>query len=276
MTSVDNKSGKYAISVRSAQFGYSGGDFNASFDLYIPHGVLAILIGPNGAGKSTLLRLIAGIESPATGDILVNGSAISGLARRQIARKLAILPQQRIAPMGITVEELVRRGRFAHRGWFSRWTSADQEIVENVLQRTRTVELRHRVVQELSGGQQQRVWIAMVLAQNAQVVLLDEPTAFLDLAHQLELLEICRELVRSGVTVVAALHDLNLASMYADLIVAASNGSVVASGTPQELMNENFLLEVFGLKASILIDPATRAPLVVPKVLAGEKEGVTP
>ena len=233
--------------------------------LEIPHGRITALIGPNGCGKSTLLRGLTRLLKPSSGTVLLEGTDIHRLGSKELARKLGLLPQTPLAPGGITVAELVGLGRTPHQGWLSRNSDADRRAVARAMELTRTTELSHRAVDELSGGQRQRVWVAMVLAQETGVLLLDEPTTFLDMAHAVEVLDTISDLnLTHECTVIMVLHDLNLAARYADHLVAMVDGKLVAQGTPAEVLTERLLASAFSLTSRVIIDPVSQTPLVVP------------
>jgi iron complex transport system ATP-binding protein len=240
-------------------------------DLDLPPGAVTVIVGANACGKSTLLRGLARLLGPAAGTVTLDGAPLASLGDRHLARRLGVLPQHPTAPDGVTVRELVMRGRYPHRpdGVLSRWfggtSAADDAAVAAALEATGTAGLAERGIDELSGGQRQRVWIAMALAQETEVLLLDEPTTFLDLAHQIEVLDLVRDLnAARGVTVAAVLHDLNLAARYADHVVAMKHGAIAAQGTPEEVFTERLVADVFGLAARIVRDPVAGTPLVVP------------
>jgi len=245
--------------------GYGGDPVVRDLTLDIPDGKVTAIVGPNGCGKSTLLRTLARLLVPTGGRVRLDGDAITAVATREVSRRLSLLPQSPIAPDGLLVRDLVGRGRHPHQTWFRQWSPADEEVVEHALRTTDTWELRDRALDQLSGGQRQRAWIAMTLAQDTDLVLLDEPTTFLDLAHQVEVLDLVTRLNRErGRTVAMVLHDLNLAARYSDLVVVMKDGAVVASGTPREVFTSALLEEVFGLRADILDDPRSGLPVVVP------------
>lgn len=230
----------------------------------VPDDRFTVILGPNACGKSTLLRALSGLLAPAAGRVLLDGAPLSSLPAKERARRMALLPQTMSAPEGITVRELVHRGRFAHQRVLRRHSASDRDAVAAALEETHVADLAERRLDELSGGQRQRVWIAMTLAQDTPLVLLDEPTTFLDLPHQIEVLNVLHRLVARGRTVVAVLHDLNLAARYADHVVAMRAGSVVAEGPPSATITEATLRSVFDLDATVLPDPLTGAPMVVP------------
>jgi iron complex transport system ATP-binding protein len=231
----------------------------------IPTGKITVVVGANACGKSTLLRGLARLLRPRGGTVLLDGHDIHRLPTREVARRLGMLPQQPIAPEGITVADLVGRGRHPHQRWFRQWSASDERAVETALEATATTDLADRSVDELSGGQRQRVWIALALAQGTELMLLDEPTTFLDLAHQVEVLDLLAELnEREDRTIVAVLHDLNLACRYAHHLVAMSEGAIVAEGSPQDVITAELVSTVFGLECLVVPDPVTATPLVVP------------
>lgn len=223
------------------------------------------VVGPNACGKSTLLRGLARLLRPAGGVVLLDGADIHRLPTRVVATRLAVLPQQPVAPDGITVGDLVGRGRHPHQQWLRQWSRDDERAVAAALSATNLVELAGRPVDELSGGQRQRVWIALVLAQETDLLLLDEPTSFLDLAHQLEVLDLLADLNCAGRTIVAVLHDLNMACRYAHEIIVMRGGAVFAQGPPEEIIDAGLVADVFGLRARVITDPTTSTPLVLPE-----------
>ncbi len=231
----------------------------------VPPGRFTAIVGPNACGKSTLLRGMARLLAPASGAVLLDGRSIHALPTREVAATLGMLPQSPVAPEGITVTDLVSRGRYPHQGWFRRWTGDDEAAVAEALLATDVLELADRPVDELSGGQRQRVWIAMALAQRTELLLLDEPTTYLDLPHQVEVLDLLTDLNRSeGTTVVTVLHDLNLACRYADHLVALRAGEIVAQGAPAEVVTEQVVADVFGMRCALVPDPLSGTPMVVP------------
>ena len=233
--------------------------------LAVPPGRITCIVGANACGKSTLLRALARLLKPAGGTVLLDGDSIHRLPTREVATRLGILPQTPIAPEGITVADLVGRGRYPHQGWLRQWREDDEAIVTWAMQLTGTLDLAGRSVDELSGGQRQRVWIAMTLAQGTPLMLLDEPTTFLDLAHQVEVLDLLVDLNRAeGRTIVLVLHDLNQAARYSHHLVAIKDGRVVAAGEPAVVITEQLVRDVFELECRVVPDPVTGTPMVVP------------
>lgn len=232
--------------------------------LRLPDGGFTVIVGPNACGKSTLLKALARTVTPSAGEVLLGGAPILSLRSKAVARKLAMLPQSPIAPDTVTVRDLVGRGRFPHQGLLNRWSRADEAGVAEALAATSSDSLADRLVSELSGGQRQRAWIAMVLAQETELLLLDEPTTFLDIAHQYDVLELCATLHESGRTLVVVLHDLNQAARYATNLVVMHEGRIVREGPPREVLTEQLVAEVFGLPCRVIDDPETGTPLVVP------------
>lgn len=234
-------------------------------DITIPDRSLTVIVGANGSGKSTLLRGLSRMLTPAAGAVLLDGSQIRSLPSKEVARRLGLLPQGPIAPDGITVTDLVSRGRYPHQGVFRQWSADDRAAVDTAMRATRVTELADRYVDELSGGQRQRVWLAMALAQQTAILLLDEPTTFLDIAHQIEVLDLCADLhEQQGNTLVMVLHDLNHACRYATHLVAMKDGAVLAQGLPEEIVTAELVTEVFGLACRIITDPESGTPLIIP------------
>ncbi|WSJ59704.1 ABC transporter ATP-binding protein [Streptomyces sp. NBC_01310] len=228
-------------------------------------GNVTVIVGPNACGKSTTLRALGRLLKPRSGAVLLDGAALSSLPTRQIARTIGLLPQSPVVPEAITVGDLVARGRQPHQHWWQQWSKEDERAVTDAMARTSVADLADRPVDELSGGQRQRAWIAMALAQDTDLLLLDEPTTFLDIAHQVEVLDLVRRLNHDrGRTVVAVLHDLNQAARYADHLIAMKTGRVVAEGPPSEVVTAELVHEVFGLASIVIPDPVTGSPLVVP------------
>jgi iron complex transport system ATP-binding protein len=245
--------------------GYDDADVLDGMDLAIPREQITAVVGANGCGKSTLLRALARLMRPRKGSVLLDGRAIYEQPSKQVARRLGMLPQSPVAPDGLSVEDIVGRGRFPHQGLFRQWSEHDEAAVEEALAATDMGDLRDRLLDELSGGQRQRAWIAMTLAQQTELLLLDEPTTFLDLAHQIDVLDLLDRLVAErGRTVVMVLHDINQACRYADQLVAVREGRVHAAGPPGEIVDATFIHDVFGLEAQVVEDPVTGTPLCLP------------
>ncbi|MEV7828566.1 ABC transporter ATP-binding protein [Microbacterium enclense] len=254
-----------SLAAEGVTLGYGDRTIVDSLDLRIPAGRVTTIVGANACGKSTLLKAMARLLTPSSGQVLLDGKAIHRLPTKQVARVLGLLPQSPIAPDGIAVSDLVSRGRHPHQGALSRWTSADDAAVARALEATDVTHLADRPVDELSGGQRQRVWIAMALAQETDVLLLDEPTTFLDISHQIDVLDLLTDLNRErGTTVAMVLHDLNLAARYADHLVAMAQGQVIAAGDPGDVLTEETVRRVFGLDSRVVPDPLTGRPMVIP------------
>jgi len=259
------RSAPHTLRAESLTLAYDGRRVIEGLDLEIPDGRITAIVGPNASGKSTLLRGLARLMRPEAGQVTLDGRDIRSYAPKEFARRVAVLPQQPVAPDGVLVAELVSRGRHPHRGWFGGRSSDDDRIVAEVLEATGTAELADRAVSELSGGQRQRVWIAMALAQRADIVLLDEPTSFLDVSHQLELLDLLTESNREhGTTVVMVLHELNLAARYADHLVVVDRGRIAAAGEPADVMTAETVGAAFGLDCVVAQDPVAGSPMIVP------------
>lgn len=252
------------LSVRDVSLGYGGDPVVKNVDLDIEPGSFTSIIGPNGCGKSTLLKGLARLLGPVDGQVVLDDQELKTWKPKAAAREVGLLPQTSGAPEGSTVYGLVRRGRFPHQGFLSPWGDNDEAAVTAAMERTGVSNLREAHVGELSGGQRQRVWVAMTLAQETDILLLDEPTTFLDIGYQLDLLDLFAELNREGRTIVAVLHDLNLAARYSTRIAAMAEGRVVAYGTPEEVITETMIDTVYGVTSSVVPDPHTAAPMVVP------------
>ncbi|WP_329430595.1 ABC transporter ATP-binding protein [Streptosporangium sp. NBC_01495] len=234
-------------------------------DVSVLDGKVTAIVGANACGKSTLLRGLARLLKPRGGTVYLDDRTLGELSTLDVAKVLGLLPQTPVAPDGITVADLVSRGRYPHQGWFRRWTDRDHEAVTRALAATDTADLIDRPLRALSGGQRQRVWVAMALAQDTDLLLLDEPTTFLDINHQVELLRLLRRLnAESGKTIVAVLHDLNLACRFCDHIIAMADGAIVAEGPPSEVVTAELVEKVFGLSCLIVPDPVAGTPIVVP------------
>lgn len=233
--------------------------------LEIPDGGFTVVVGPNGCGKSTLLRALGRMLAPRSGRVLLDGNDIRSYRTKEVARRIALLPQSPLSPGAITVADLVARGRYPYQSMLRQWSPEDERVVAEALAEVGMRNAADQLVDELSGGQRQRVWIAMTLAQRTPVLLLDEPTTFLDIAHQIEVLDLCSQLHQSGRTLVAVLHDLNLAARYATHVVAMQSGKIVMQGSASDVFTPELLREVFDLEALVLEDPETGRPLVVPR-----------
>jgi len=257
--------GNPRLEASNLRLGYDDVVISDDLSMSVPEGKITCIVGANACGKSTLLRALSRLLKPAKGTVLLDGQAIHKLPTKEVAKRLGILPQQPISPDGITVADLVGRGRYPHQNWLRQWSSDDERVVQWAMQITATDDLAARPVDELSGGQRQRVWIALTLAQETPLILLDEPTTFLDLAHQIEVLDLLVDLNREeGRTIVLVLHDLNQAARYSDHLVAMKHGKVVATGAPAEIMTEELVAEVFELQTRVVPDPVSGTPLVVP------------
>ncbi|MFI0019026.1 ABC transporter ATP-binding protein [Streptomyces sp. JUS-F4] len=252
------------LAARGITVGYGGRPVIDALDVAIPPGVVTTIIGPNGCGKSTLLRTLTRLLKPAGGTVVLDGEDIGRLRTRDVAKKLGLLPQAPVAPEGLTVADLVARGRHPHQSWLRQWSSDDADVVRRALAMTGVADLAERPVDSLSGGQRQRVWISMTLAQGTDLLLLDEPTTYLDLAHAIDVLDLVDDLHESGCTVVMVLHDLNLATRYSDNLVVMRDGAILAQGNPRDVITAELLYEAFGLQAKVIEDPVGDRPLIVP------------
>jgi iron complex transport system ATP-binding protein len=255
----------HRLEAREVTLAYGDRTVVEKLSLDVAPGRITAIVGANGCGKSTLLRALARLINPSHGAVVLDGAPIGSRPSKQVARVLGLLPQSPVAPEGITVADLVGRGRHPHQRLFARWTAGDDAAVAAALEATGMTELAERSIDELSGGQRQRVWIAMALAQETDILLLDEPTTFLDVAHQIEVLDLLAELGRDrGTTIVMVLHDLNLAARYADELVAMCEGRIVASGPPSEVLDAELVEQVFGIRSHVIADPVSGSPLIVP------------
>ncbi|MDG9708564.1 ABC transporter ATP-binding protein [Streptomyces sp. DH10] len=265
VTGVEPKSDHASrLAARGVTVGYGARTVIDDLDVAIPPGVITTIIGPNGCGKSTLLRTLSRLLKPSKGTVVLDGDDIARLRTRDVARKLGLLPQAPVAPEGLTVADLVARGRHPHQSWLRQWSSDDADVVERALAMTGVSDLADRPVDALSGGQRQRVWISMTLAQGTDLLLLDEPTTYLDLAHAMDVLDLVDDLHESGCTVVMVLHDLNLAARYSDNLIVMREGSILAQGHPRDVLTAELLHEAFGLRAKVIDDPVGDRPLIVP------------
>jgi iron complex transport system ATP-binding protein len=256
----------HALTVRNAVIGYGAMPVVKGVDFSVPPGQISALIGANACGKSTLLKAMARLLKPSSGEIALNGTRIDKISTKILARRLGLLPQTPIAPEGISVSELVGRGRFPHRRFLQGYSKLDYEAIAEAMDAMGVSGLADRCVDELSGGQRQRVWIAMALAQRTDILLLDEPTTYLDVAHQIEILDMLAELNRRrGTTIVMVLHEVNLAARYADYLFAMRGGALVASGRPSEIFTEALVREIFELESVVTADPVSGAPMMFPR-----------
>jgi iron complex transport system ATP-binding protein len=253
------------LEAKQLTLAYDNATIIRNLNIGIPTGKTTVLVGANGCGKSTLLRGLARLLKPKSGMVYLDGKAISQLKAKTVAKKLGMLPQSPTAPEGLTVRDLVAMGRYPYQSWMQQWSTEDEEKVAEALEITTMTQLAARPLDSLSGGQKQRAWIAMVLAQDTDILLLDEPTTFLDLSHQVELLDLLAELQETqGKTIVMILHDLNLSCRYADYLVAIQQGKVYATGTPEQVMTEETVRDVFNLECRIVNDPLADTPMCIP------------
>lgn len=244
---------------------YSDANILEDLNLQIPKGKITVLVGANGCGKSTLLRTFARLIKPKSGQILLEGDMINQLSTKEVAKRLAILPQGPVAPEGLTVLQLIKQGRYPHQSWIKQWSTEDEKIVHKALEVTQMTEFIDRAVDALSGGQRQRAWVAMTLAQKTELILLDELTTYLDMAHQVEILDLLFDLnIEENCTVVMVLHDLNLACRYAHHIVAVRDKQIYAQGKPEEIITADLVKAVFRMDCTIMQDPIFGTPLCVP------------
>jgi iron complex transport system ATP-binding protein len=260
-----SKSPRHRLETKQLTLAYDGAPIVRNLNIGISAGKTTALVGANGCGKSTLLRGLAKLLKPKSGIVYLDGKAISQLKAKTVAKKLGMLPQSPVAPEGLTVRDLVAMGRYPYQSWLQQWSTEDESQVAQALEITTMSELADRSLDSLSGGQRQRAWIAMVLAQDTDILLLDEPTTFLDLSHQVELLDLLAELQENqGKTIVMILHDLNLSCRYADYLVAVQQGKVYATGTPEQVMTESMVRDVFNLECRIIPDPLADTPMCIP------------
>ena len=254
----------HSLEARDLTVGYGERLVLQHLELEIPSGAVTVIVGANASGKSTLLHALARLRRPGGGQVLLDGADIHRMPTVEVAKIVGLLPQAPTAPEGLSVHDLISRGRYPRQGWIRRWSAADEQAVVRAMQLTDTADLADRPVDQLSGGQRQRVWIALSLAQETDLLLLDEPTTFLDMAHQVDVLELLRDLNAGGVTIVMVLHELNQAARYADHLVAVKDGTIVAQGRPAVVMTEQLVQEVFGMAAQVMTDPVSGSPMVIP------------
>ena len=252
------------LTARTLTLAYDKRVIVQELDVQITDGSFTVIVGPNACGMSTLLKSLARVLKPQSGSVYLDGQAIASYPSKQVAKQLGMLPQSPVVPGGIVVEELVARGRFAHQKLLRQWSPQDEAAVADAMRQTEVTDLADRFVDELSGGQRQRVWLAMALAQQTPILLLDEPTTFLDLSHQFEVLDLCAELHEQGRTIVAVLHDLNHACRYATELIVMKDGEVLAQGAPGEVMTAELVERVFAMPCRVMDDPETGTPMVVP------------
>jgi len=256
---------KHVFQARDLVAGYDDRIILDHISLEIPSNQISVIIGANACGKSTLLKTLARIIKPKSGEILLDGQPIHKIPSKQLARVVGLLPQSPIVPEGITVADLVGRGRYPHQSMFGTWSRKDYEAVAEAMEIMHITDLANRPIDELSGGQRQRVWIAMALAQQTDILFLDEPTTYLDITYQIEILDMLTDLNRRyGTTIVMVLHDINLSARYADYLFAVRQGKLVAEGKPSEVITSELIKDVFGLDCTIIQDPISNSPSVVP------------
>ncbi|WP_432252515.1 ABC transporter ATP-binding protein [Streptomyces sp. HNM1019] len=272
--SANRPNGPNRLTARELTLAYEDRTVVDGLDLEVPDGEVTVIVGPNACGKSTLLRALGRLLRPRGGAVLLDGTDLARIPTKRIAQSVGLLPQTPVAPEAITVADLVSRGRQPHQRWWQQWSEEDERAVTDAMERTDVTALADRPVDELSGGQRQRVWIAMALAQETDLLLLDEPTTYLDISHQVEVLDLVRQLNHErGRTVVAVLHDLNQAARYADHLIAMKGGGIVARGRPGDIVTADLVHEVFGLGSVVVPDPVTGSPLVVPGTPWRAQEG---
>lgn len=256
---------RHSLEADGVSLGYGERLIVNQLSVEIPAGKVTVIIGANGCGKSTLLRGLARLLKPTTGTVLLDGKSVHAMPSKEVAKVMGLLPQTPVAPEGITVSDLVGRGRYPHQGWFRQWTAQDDQAVADALAATDTLDLAARPIEEMSGGQRQRVWIAMALAQETDLLLLDEPTTFLDLSHQIEVLDLLTDLNRRrGTTIVIVMHDLNLACRYADHLIAMRDGQITTQGSPRDIITADVVREVFSMDSAIMNDPVSNTPTIIP------------
>ena len=256
---------EFRLGADAVTVGYDRRIISRDLSVQIPDGSFTVIVGPNACGKSTLLRSLSRLITPTAGQVVLDGRSIASFKAKEVAQVLGLLPQTALAPDGITVADLVARGRFPHQNLIRQWTPADEAAIRAAMDATNVAELSTRLLDELSGGQRQRVWVAMALAQETPILLLDEPTTFLDIAHQIDLLDLFAGLHRAGNTIVAVLHDLNHAARYASHLIVMKDGAIVATGAPRDVVTAELVEDVFGLSCLVIDDPVSHTPLVIPR-----------
>ncbi len=261
---ADRRPRETRLHVDGVTVGYDRRIISQDLSVSIPDNSFTVVVGPNACGKSTLLRTLSRLLKPSSGQVVLDGRSIASYKAKEVARRIGLLPQSSVAPDKITVADLVARGRYPHQNLIRQWTPADEQAVAEAMAATGLTELSGRLVDELSGGQRQRVWVAMALAQQTPLLLLDEPTTFLDISYQIELMELFTDLNRAGHTLVAVLHDLNHAARYATHLIAMKDGRIVAQGRPADIISEDLVWQVFGLRCKVTPDPVTGGPAVTP------------
>ncbi|RQW62397.1 ABC transporter ATP-binding protein [Vibrio viridaestus] len=256
---------KFRLHGENIVLGYDNIPISKNLDVTIPDKQMTVIIGPNGCGKSTLLNTLCRLTSPINGQVTLDNKPLKTYSNKEIARQISLLPQSVQTPDHIRVRDLVSRGRYPHQSIFHQWSHEDEDAVMKAMEATNVTDLADKPVTQLSGGQAQRVWIATILAQQTPIIFLDEPTTFLDIAHQIDVLRLCRQLViEQQKTVITVLHDINQACRYADYLVVVKQGEIIETGTPNTIINEQLIEQVFGIKSKIIDDPVTSTPMIVP------------
>lgn len=255
----------HTFQTKNIQSGYDNKTILEDVSLEIPSNQISIIIGANGCGKSTLLKTMSRLIKPTNGEVLLDGKSIHHMAPKQLAKTLGLLPQSPVVPEGITVADLVGRGRFPHQTLFKGWSKEDYQAVSDALEMMNITEFANRNIDELSGGQRQRVWIAMALAQQTDILFLDEPTTYLDITYQVEILDLLTDLNRQyGTTIVMVLHDINLSARYADYLFTVKKGQLIAEGAPSDILTSELIKETFNLDCQVISDPVSNTPLIIP------------
>jgi iron complex transport system ATP-binding protein len=255
----------HTFQTKNIQSGYDNKTILEDVSLSIPSNKISIIIGANGCGKSTLLKTMSRLIKPTNGEVLLDGKSIHHMPPKQLAKTLGLLPQSPVVPEGITVADLVGRGRFPHQTLFKGWSKEDYQAVSDALEMMNITEFADRNIDELSGGQRQRVWIAMALAQQTDILFLDEPTTYLDITYQVEILDLLTDLNRKyGTTIVMVLHDINLSARYADYLFTVKKGQLIAEGAPSDILTNALIKETFNLDCQVISDPVSHTPLIIP------------